>query len=110
MMKSTWRQLEIELLQDDVTRLEDLPSSRLLTRYLQESPQRPNAKSCAAPSPFRFSTTKPLSHRVFSICLETMQPFHTTTASALMMSMLTVSRTGYHWLPQGIVNSSAIYF
>ncbi|MFS7923527.1 putative ELMO domain-containing protein [Helianthus anomalus] len=31
-MKSTWRQLERELLQDDVTRLEDLPSSRHLTR------------------------------------------------------------------------------
>ncbi|MFS7923528.1 hypothetical protein Hanom_Chr09g00798801 [Helianthus anomalus] len=44
------------------------------------------------------------------ICLETMQPFHTTTAFALMMSMLSVSRTGYRWLPQGIVNSSAIYF
>lgn len=37
-----------------------------------------------------------------SACVETMQPFHTVTASALMTSMLTLSRQGYAWLPQGI--------
>ncbi|KAJ0718792.1 hypothetical protein HanLR1_Chr08g0274581 [Helianthus annuus] len=69
---------------------------------------------CKPPSPFQFSTTKPLSHRgVFrcpvkmsSVCLETMQPFHTATASALMTSMLTASSMGgYAWLPQGIMAS-----
>ncbi|MFS7945327.1 hypothetical protein Hanom_Chr06g00522991 [Helianthus anomalus] len=65
-------------------------------------------KAGAAPSPFRFSTTKSLSYRVFrcpvemSVCLETMQPFHTAIASALMTSMLLVSRTGYGWLPQDL--------
>ncbi|XP_021977143.1 protein NUCLEAR FUSION DEFECTIVE 6, mitochondrial isoform X2 [Helianthus annuus] len=69
---------------------------------------------CKSPSPFQFSTTKPLSHRaVFrrcpvkmsSVCLETMQPFHTATASSLMTSMLTASSMGgYAWLPQACNN------
>ncbi|KAI3457196.1 hypothetical protein Pfo_013859 [Paulownia fortunei] len=57
---------------------------------------------------FRLPSRTPLlAHRVFrsptelSACLESMQPYHTATASALMTSMLTVSRCGFGWLPEG---------
>ncbi|KAL8204910.1 hypothetical protein R6Q57_010533 [Mikania cordata] len=59
-----------------------------------------------ARSPFPIPSRNSLSHRIFrcpvemSVCLESMQPFHTAIASALMTSMLALSRNGYAWLPE----------
>ncbi|KZV27272.1 hypothetical protein F511_04725 [Dorcoceras hygrometricum] len=57
----------------------------------------------------RLPSRTPLTHRVFrcpaemSACLGSMQPYHTATASALMTSMLTVSRCGFGWFLEGTV-------
>ncbi|KAI3698295.1 hypothetical protein L2E82_41742 [Cichorium intybus] len=62
--------------------------------------------SGAKTSSFRFPTAKPISHRIFrcpvelSVCLETEQPFHAVTSSALMTSMLILSRRTCGWLPE----------
>nr|GEX92427.1 hypothetical protein [Tanacetum cinerariifolium] len=62
----------------------------------------------ATRSPFSIPFRNPLSSRIFrcpvesSACLESLQPFHAVTASALMTSMLTLSKNGYGWLPEDI--------
>ncbi|KAF5732829.1 hypothetical protein HS088_TW17G00362 [Tripterygium wilfordii] len=60
----------------------------------------------AAPSPFRTSGSKSLSQRTFrypvelSSCVETLLPYHTATASALMTSMLSITRRSHIWFPE----------
>ncbi|XP_024983477.1 protein NUCLEAR FUSION DEFECTIVE 6, chloroplastic/mitochondrial-like isoform X2 [Cynara cardunculus var. scolymus] len=73
---------------------------------LRKAAARVASQPKAAPSPFRIPSRNSLSHRIFrcpvemSACLESMQPFHNVTASALMTSMLTLSQNGYGWLPE----------
>ncbi|GLT82817.1 hypothetical protein SLE2022_011540 [Rubroshorea leprosula] len=58
-------------------------------------------------STFGISKQSPLSNRIFrspvemSSCVETMLPYHTATASALLTSMLSVSRRSSGWTPEG---------
>ncbi|OMO76367.1 hypothetical protein CCACVL1_15719 [Corchorus capsularis] len=59
-------------------------------------------------SPFRISKQSPLSRMIsrspveMSCCVETLLPYHTATASALLTSMLSVSRRSSGWTPEGI--------
>ncbi|KAL4271142.1 hypothetical protein GQ457_13G006330 [Hibiscus cannabinus] len=66
----------------------------------------PQAKAKAPPAPLGLSSRTPLSNRIFrcpvesSFCVESMLPYHSATASALMKSMLSISRSSYGCLPE----------
>ncbi|KAK6264689.1 hypothetical protein QUC31_012888 [Theobroma cacao] len=66
----------------------------------------PKAVPRPARSPFRVSKQSPFSSRIFrspvemSCCVETILPYHTATASALLTSMLSVSQRSSGWTPE----------
>ncbi|KAL6574022.1 hypothetical protein OROHE_001564 [Orobanche hederae] len=66
------------------------------------------SKPRASPSPFRISSRKPISTRVFrspvemgSLSVMSMLPYHTATASAVLTSMLSVAPRRHAWTLEG---------
>ncbi|XP_031090461.1 protein NUCLEAR FUSION DEFECTIVE 6, chloroplastic/mitochondrial-like [Ipomoea triloba] len=66
----------------------------------------------AARPPFRIASRTPLGSRIFrcpvelSACGQSMQPYHTATALALMNSMLTVSPRSFGWLSEACIDDA----
>ncbi|KAL6558283.1 hypothetical protein OROMI_018633 [Orobanche minor] len=65
-------------------------------------------KPRTAPSPFRISSHKPLSARIFrspvemsSISVVSMLPYHSATTSAVLTSMLSIAPLGHGWSIEG---------
>ncbi|KAG5597168.1 hypothetical protein H5410_038400 [Solanum commersonii] len=83
---------------------------------LRNAASRIASEAKAARSPLRTPSKSPLSHRIFrcpsemSACLESLQPYHTVTASALMTSMLTDSLRSYSWLSEGDFSLYCYFF
>ncbi|KAI3687894.1 hypothetical protein L1987_81597 [Smallanthus sonchifolius] len=82
---------------------------------LRSAAARASSQAKSARSSFRIGSQNSLSNRIFrcpvemSACLESLQPFHTATASALMTSMLTLSQRCYAWLPEDIGYGIRVY-
>ncbi|KAH1209347.1 Protein NUCLEAR FUSION DEFECTIVE 6, chloroplastic/mitochondrial [Glycine max] len=72
------------------------------------------ARPRLARSPFRLPKQTSISNRVTdlpveaSFCVESMLPYHSATASALLNSMLSVSRHSYGWTPEGVMLNAII--
>ncbi|KAJ6865879.1 protein NUCLEAR FUSION DEFECTIVE 6 [Populus alba x Populus x berolinensis] len=73
-------------------------------RFASQSKSKPKA----SPFGLNSTTSKPILRRSpveMSFAFESMMPYHTVTASALMTSMLSISRCSCGWLLEGRVKT-----